>query len=926
MALEAGQQLGVYEIIRPLGAGGMGEVYLGRDPKLDRLVAIKVLPEVLTREPEQVARFEREARLLATLNHPNIAAVHGFDALDGVRFLVMEYVEGETLAHHLAQGGLAIDDTLEIMRQIAHALEAAHDSGVIHRDLKPGNVMVDADGVVKVLDFGLAKAASDDPSGSMLADSPTITAHYTRPGVVLGTAAYMSPEQARGRAVDKRTDIWSFGVVLYECLTGASPFSGETVSDSIGAILHKDIDLADIPTATPSNVRRVLQRCLERDRKARLRDIGDARIELERVDVVAPAVLPTASRGPTWLLVGGLVLMALVVGVVAGWRTARPQVPALRHVTVEPPLGKRVHFSGDLAGPPVVSPDGTMVVFVASAPGEDRMLWIRRLDEPAAGELDGTAGALFPFWAPDNSAVAFFTTDTLRRIDLASETVMTVCSVDESRGGAWTRDGRIILAPGFRTPLELVDVTTGARSPLTTLDEALHTTHRWPVALPDGEHYLFLAAHRDAQKRENNGLYLGHFDGRAPRRIMRADFGAAYADDWLLFVREDVVMASRLDLESARLTGDTHVIARDVAADLSTWHGQFSVSDAGVIVFNSTGDATPNTESLQAVVGGYEGDRITLMGPSGRPLTHYADGWPIMDMRVSPDGSRMIISAHSKNGSLDLWLHPTRWIADADDTAAQTALAEHMHSNPTRFTFLEGSEDTPIWSPSGDAIAFSWHDSPPGTAGIYRKRIGGGREELLLPAGERAIFPQDWSPDGRFIVYVDGPYYLSTGNSDIWALPLEGGDPVSVVQSEYTEYLPALSPDGRWLAYTMTRAGQAEVYVVPFTPAWPEAAPTGQWQISMSGGRHPRWRPDGRVLHYISPRGLLMSVAVTSGDDRLQFDSPKPMFQTPYDTGSSYDVSPARLDGTHQYYFTDTQKAPDAPISVILNWQRRLPD
>ncbi len=465
MSLKIGIQLGTYKIVGPLGAGGMGEVYRATDTTLDREVALKLLPDMMARDPELVARFEREAKLLASLNHPQIAAIYGFEQAEGKRFLVLEIVEGPTLAERIAAGPLMVEESLDIARQMAEALEAAHDKGIIHRDLKPANVKITPEGQVKVLDFGLAKALAEEDSDTEMnpGASPTITQDFTRPGVILGTAAYMSPEQARGRPVDKRSDIWSFGCVLYECLTGESMFRGETVTDSIGAILHKQPDWERLPAHTPPTVQLLLRRCLAKDRKQRLRDIGDVRIELEAAIAdptssslgLARTALAEATRPPRWsawgrLLPWALVLAsaALAVSLAAPWRTARttPRPPMHLNVEVSPTVPLASPTNLDVGAQAVISPDGTRLVFVAGS-GEDTRLYLRSLDQTDATPLSGSEGAVHPFFSPDSRWVGFFTENSLKKVSVSGGASLTLCSVrSPNRGGSWTDDGHIVFA------------------------------------------------------------------------------------------------------------------------------------------------------------------------------------------------------------------------------------------------------------------------------------------------------------------------------------------------------------------------------------------------------------------------------------------------------------------------------------------------
>jgi Tol biopolymer transport system component len=596
------------------------------------------------------------------------------------------------------------------------------------------------------------------------------------------------------------------------------------------------------------------------------------------------------------------------------------------HMTIPPPPGREIRHAGDLAGPVAVSPDGSTVAFAAAAPNEPQRLWVRRLDEPDPREIPGTDGAMFPFWSPDSRSVAFFARTKLRRVELASETVMAVCDVNEARGGAWAPDGRIIFSPMFRGPLSVVADTGGTPEPLTTLDETKHTTHRWPSVLPDGRHFLFFAGQRDPTGRQDQGIYLGTLDGAsAPRRLTQCNVSGMYANGWLLFVRDEVLLASRVDLDGARLTGKLRVLARDVAVDQSTWHGQFSVGGE-TLAFNRRMMAAANAPDDRGdePAGGFEGDILINFDRTGRPLQQIAEGIPMTQVTVSPDGFNLVLAVPSRGGTPDLWLYPTSFNTNPDDPVARARVAEIvMNPNPRRLTFLEGSESRVAWSPDSTEIVFARHDGPEGTAGIYRKHIEGGAEQLVLPATDAAVYPDDWTRDGKYLVYVRGNWQPSEAD-DIWALPLDGGEPIPLVQTPVGDWMARVSPDGKWLSYVSRQSGLPEVYVVPFAPAWPEEARSRRWQVSLNGGREPIWSADGTELFYISDTGMLMAVPVLATEQTFEFGRPEALFQTPYDTGMTYGVMPP--GDVWQFVFMDNRESPNKPISVIHDWQQLLQD
>ena len=933
MELSSGMIVGPYRVEREIGRGGMGVVYLAVDTRLDRDVAIKALPAELASDAARLERFEREAKTLAQLSHPNLAGIYGVEEQEGARFLVLEYVPGETLADRLDRGALPLDDALEFAGQICAGVKAAHEAGVVHRDLKPANIKITSEGKAKVLDFGLARSDGEavSSSGLDISNSPTISSPVqhspTIPGAIMGTAPYMSPEQARGRRVDKRTDIWSFGVVLYEMLTGIGPFHGETATDSIGAILHKDVDLGLLPKGTPVGVRRVLKRCLERDKAKRYRDIGDVGIDLTHVreDGQGGAHAGGSERRVAlWPMALAAVVLG-VVGVIAGMQLGGGSHGGVAvRVSIEPPEGVEIRFSGDLSGPPVVSPDGRMVVFAAAREGEERRLWVRELGDITARELEDTEGALFPFWSPDSREVGYFTMDSLRRVDIASETVQRVCVAEQGRGGTWTEDGRIVFARRFRGGLWIVDEDGGTPTALTEIDEELHTSHRWPLVVPGTDRFVFLAVSARADERENNAIYVGDLDGGTPERLMRCDYRAEYHDGWLLFVRDDVLMAQRAELDSAELIGNPVVVAKDLAPDLSTWHGQFSASGAGALVYNraSSRDAGRERERVTGYSWTVEGDRISTFDEFGRVVTAYAVDTPMAEFSMSPDGQMLAVSVVSEDGYLDLWLSPTVW----RPTQAEVAVAVQqslLSSAERRLTFFEGIEISPQWSPDSKEIIFRWDgDGAERPRGMYIIGVDGGEARLFRDNKGRDDYPVDWTDDGKYIIATYGTHLVS-GDNDLWAIPVDGGEEIPLVTDPGADYAGQVSPDGKWLAYVANEPAR-NVYVIPFKPGWDGDAPSGKWLVSENGGTLPRWSKEGDQLFYISDASVLIQVEVETGGRTFLFSSPRAMFQSPWDIGRTYDLTPTSEDTSRTYTFLDSGERGDARIGVILNWQALL--
>jgi serine/threonine protein kinase/Tol biopolymer transport system component len=868
--LITGQRIGAYTILSHLGGGGMGEVYRARDTTLGREVAVKVLPTIFTSDAERLARFEREARLLAALNHPNIATIHGVEHVDGIHALILEVVDGETVAEAIDGRPVSVDRALAIARQIADALEAAHAKGIVHRDLKPANIKIRPDGVVKVLDFGLAKAL-DDLSGTDPLHSPTITVGRTAEGAVLGTAAYMSPEQARGKPIDKRTDVWAFGCVLYEMLTGRTAFARETITDTLAAIVDHEPDWTAIPATVPENIRRLLRRCLQKDPARRLRDIADARLEFDDAfDETYPRSRPTSSvsRGFQRLL-WFAALMGVVAAVIAAWyfRGSAVESREVRFEIATPPTTEATSLA--------LSPDGRAIVFAAASDGTSQ-LWLRALDAVSPRLLPGTDNASLPFWSPNSRSVGFFADGQLKTIALDSGSVRAL-GPSGVQGGAWSEDGTILFSQGAGGGLRRVSADGGASAPVTEVT-LQRNVHRAPQFLPGGRRFLFYANGTEP------GIYVGEIGGpESASRILDAQ-AAIYASGHLLFVRQNTLFAQPFNPARLSLSGEPVAIAVGLIASAEGFGAALSASDTGVI----------------AVRLGPAGElrRFTWFNRSGQELESIAGsnvGSPF-HFSLSPNGRSLAFARNEGGKPSDIWL------------------LDVGRGVSTRFTFDEAFDLNAVWSPDGKRIAFS--SNRRGTFDPYVKEVEGDRSELLLHSDREAGPATDWSRDGRFILSS------RQGESEgVWALPLDGtSSAFAVADTAFNETNAQFSFDGGWVAYQSNESGQVEIYIQRFP------GPGRKWKVSSNGGVQVRWREDGSELYYLAPDNRIMAVPIrlASTDDSVSVRAPVPLFAVrlngdPRNSyARSYDVS---RDG--ERFLVDTMPELTLPITVVMNWESK---
>jgi eukaryotic-like serine/threonine-protein kinase len=881
--LASGSCLGHYEVLAPLGAGGMGEVYRARDTKLGREVAIKVLPPEVAEDDERLARFRREAQLLASLNHPHIAAIHGLDEADGKPFLVLELVEGETLQGRLDRGRIPLDDALPIASQIAEALEEAHEHGIVHRDLKPANVKLTPEGQVKVLDFGLAKAFGVDgeASPSDASRSPTLTREGTEAGVIVGSAAYMSPEQARGKRVDRRADIWAFGVVLFEMLTGRRLFQGETVTDTLAAVLKTEPEWGLLPAETPARVQELLRRCLERDPKQRLRDVGDARLELQAaLDPHDPgaAGIPVSPRPALRIglllpvLGAGVVLGALLAAGLGRFDAAAPAGAggAATWVEIGPP---RERFAFHPA--PAVSPDARNLAFWAPDENGKLALWIRPLDAPVARLLEraatGYTYGVPPFWSPDGRSLAFFADGKLKRVDLSGGAPLTLADAVNPRGGTWGAGGVITFVPAAGQGVYRVSASGGDARPL-----PLRASYvAWPHFLPDGRHFLLTDP-----RGKGRGVVLAALDDAEARPLLALETRAEYADGHVFFGDKGRLFAQRFDLGQLALSGEPFRVADDLGlsfGEISAY--AFSVSPRGTLVYWS-GRSIPVTQ-------------LTWFSRSGQRLGTLGDPGEIISFAPSPTSQEVAFEGHDpKQGEGNVWLLQTA-------TGVTSKLSPDLPGG-------RWAAGTPVWSPEGDRVFFVTFP------GVAAQSLRGGEPEKL---SDDFAWLLDVSPDGRnALLSKNDP--ATSGN--IWLLPLHGGPSKPYIVTRQNEDGGRFSPDGRWVAYLSDESGQDEVYVQSFPV-------TGRpVRISHRGGTGAEWRSDGKELYYRGPDDTLMVVAVESAGSQFRASPPRPLFRVATIFETPRRELWASADGQRFLVNARLEDTTRQTLTLVLDWKAGL--
>jgi Tol biopolymer transport system component len=850
MTLTTGTKLGPFEIAGAIGAGGMGEVYQAHDTKLGRDVAIKVLPEAFAHDPERLSRFQREAKMLAALNHPNIATIFGLEHSDDTHYLVMELVPGDTLQQRVKRDGpVPVEEALVIAKQIAEALEAAHEKGIIHRDLKPANVKLTPEGKVKVLDFGLAKAFAGDTSTEDMSNSPTLSMAATMQGVILGTAAYMSPEQAKGKAVDKRTDIFAFGAVLYELLTGKAAFHGDDVTDILGAVLRMEPDWNQLPEATPASIRTLLRRCLRKDKRQRISDATDVRIEIEDAiaapkDSGATQAAPASTSKLLAAVAAALVIIAAVMAF-GWWRSTRPVEQALRTlVRLDVDLGPDVSLGSPSGTDTIISPDGTRLVYVSQ-----NRLFTRRLDQPSATELAGTQGANAPFFSPDGQWVAFFTGTNLKKISVEGGSAITLCSASASGGGSWGEDGNIIAALNTTSGLSRIPSAGGPPTPVTDLQNG-EQTHRWPQILPGGKAVLFTASTALTGFDGANIDVMSLADHSRKTLVRGGTYGRYLPSGHLVYVNQSTLFAVPFDVDRLEVHGTPAPVLDQISYNAGQGSAQLDFSQTGTLIYRS---------------GGAGGGPLTVawLDGAGKVQPLLAMPGAYSNPSLSPDGQRLAVNV-TEGSSVDIWVYD--WQRDT----------------MTRLTFT-GTAAHPVWSPDGRYIAFQ----APG--GIFCIRSDGSGKPQPLTQSKNGPAPWSFAPDGKRLAFFETS---SGAENDLWTVPLESdsaglraGKPEVFLQTQADERWPSFSPDGRWMAYASTESGTFQVYV----RAFPDKG--GKWQISNSGGRFPMWSRNGRELFFETLDNHIMVTAYAVKGDSFEADKPRMWFEKQLQLGTASGAS-----------------------------------
>jgi serine/threonine protein kinase len=905
MSLPSGTKLGPYEIQSPLGAGGMGEVYRARDTRLGRDVAIKVLPAHLSSNPDLRQRMEREAKAISSLNHPYICTLHDIGSQDGVDFLVMEYLEGETLADRVQRGSLPLEEALKIGIQIAQALDKAHARGIVHRDLKPANIMLTKNGP-KLMDFGLAKPAPAIGSASgdvpLTPSTPTMSvavltgsaSPLTQKGTVVGTFQYMAPEVLQGVEADACSDIFSFGCVLYEMFTGRRAFEGKSQFSVLGAILDKEPErISTVLPDSPPRLDETVWRCLAKSPDQRYGCMHDVRIQLEALAEARPKdssaqpvsskPVPVSSR-LLWLIAGIVALIVLSIGMAYVFQVPKP-TPVVRS-SILPPAGTAFVTMLPASGPPVLSPDGTRLAFTARDEKSKVLLYVRPLKSLTAVPLAGTDDAIYPFWSPDGREIGFFAAGKLKKINADGGPPQNLCDSVGGRGGAWSKYGLIVFTPSSNQRLFSVSAAGGTPEAASKLDVSkAENSHRWPSFLPDGKHFLYWA--RSSRGAESTVLYVGELGSLQAKLLMKSETMAVYASGHLLFMRDQTLMAQTFDPSRMELSGEPVPIAEHVAVNGATVRAMFSPSDTGALVYQA-GE-------------GSSGWKLVWSGRDGKPMGSVAQPDRYIGPALSPDGTRLAVTIFAgSQGTADIWIF------------------DLTRGTGTRLTFSTASpanQTTPVWTPDGKTVFYA--SSVKGAPHIYAKAADGSSPERAVLEGTDSFeYPRSISPDGRYLVYERKVPKSETGYH-LWALPLFGdGKSFPIVQDAFDEGEATVSPDGKWMAYQSNESGRREVYIAAF--------PGGgaKWQVSSNGGIAAKWREDGKELFFLDPADNLVAVDVTSGK-AVQLGAPHALFQA---VGIQRDFGPYDVTGDGKKFLINSGNLKEGtePVTLVLNWPAEL--
>jgi len=914
MALTSGTKLGPYEILSPLGAGGMGEVYRAKDTRLDRTVAIKVLPAHLSSNPELKQRLEREAKAISALQHANICTLHDIGSQDGTDFLVMEYLEGQTLADRLAKGPLPLDQVLKIATEIAQALEKAHLQGIIHRDLKPANIMLTKAGA-KLMDFGLAKPGLANPGlsnsglaqtiGPFTPSTPTMNlasltaaaSPLTQKGSIVGTFQYMAPELLQGAEADARSDLFSFGCVLYEMITGRRAFEGKSQLSVFTSILEKDPEpiSASQPLAPPM-LDRIVRACLAKDPADRIQSAHDVAMDLRWVAESTQTDSGDAAGSSlrfnkTWAAgLAALLLAFLAVAAFAGYRWAKSSEQTVSlHAEIPPPDKFAIDATGDSGGMPVLSPQGDKIAFVAHS-GETKLLWVRALNSDTAISLEGTAGAAHPFWSPDGRNIGFFAGGKLMRIAATGGPVSTIADAPNSRGGSWSANDEIVFAPDFTGPLTKVSAQGGAAEPATVIDRSRHTTHRWPWFLPDGRHFIFLATSHTGGDPKQNGIYFGSIDSTETRQVLATDSAAQYASGCLLYRSTTALVARPFDPQKGKLSGTATPLVSNLRDDVGVWRSIFSVSQNGLLTYQR---GSTDAAKSHLVMFDRSGKTLADYDPQENSAANVRALLGVRDVRLSPDNKRVAFASGNGIWTLDL-----------------------ERKTKTRITFDDQVIQEPSWSADGKTLIFTaLVTSGGGNVEIRSKSADGSGAEKLLVEQNNYHNP-GWSPDGKYVTYLWGE---GEKNVSLWMRPVNGAaKAVAAVQppsaqSNIIGY--RLSPDSHWVAYASDESGQQEIYITTF----PEGK--GKWRVSTNSGAFPAWSGNGKELFFKDLSDNIFVCAVTPKGAEMEVGTPQRLFHAASPgLGISFDVF---ADGK-RLLVNHSEEEGQVPLQVVTNWPAEL--